>query len=180
MTAGGAAVDADLRHALRSTVVIGFERSHEGDPRLGFELLAEVACRALSPGINDPQSAVACVEYLGSLLGTAGARGPADYPPAVTPDGRVRFQRPGFAAMLARAFRPVMRDGAASAEVVFAILRILTELAEKAHPDYLEAIESEALRLQTLGESSLQYASDREALRRKTARLQDRAAGRRG
>ena len=48
----------ELAAALRIPVAVGYERSPENDPLLGFELLAEVACRALSPGVNDPQTAL--------------------------------------------------------------------------------------------------------------------------
>lgn len=156
--------DKEVMKMLRAAVVIGFDRSHEGDPRLGFELLAEVACRALSPGINDPQSAMACVDYLGSLLAAAGARAPGDYPPALTPDGRVRFLHPDFAAMLERAFRPVMRDGAGKAEVMFAIMEVLKNLAAGARPEYLECLLKEARRAQSLGEAALQLDADKQSL----------------
>src|SRR3546814_2415801 len=49
--------DEAVLEGLRATVVIGFERSREGDPRLGFELLAEIACRSRSPAVNAPPSA---------------------------------------------------------------------------------------------------------------------------
>src|SRR3546814_10272282 len=85
--------DEAVLEGLRATVVIGFERSREGDPRLGFELLAEIACRSMSPAVNDPQSARACVDYLGALLAAAGSRPPADYPPSHSAAGRVAFVR---------------------------------------------------------------------------------------
>ena len=177
---GDAAVDDALRSALRAAVVIGFERSSEGDPRLGFELLAEIACRALSPGVNDPQSALACIEYLGSLLALAGERGKRDYPPASTPDGLLRFRRSDFAAMLERAMRPVVRDGAASAEVVCAVMSVLSELAEKAHPDHVPAIEEEAQRTQDFGAAALTLDKDRDSLCALAERLREVAAARRG
>src|SRR3546814_8254546 len=45
MAIHGARPGAAVLDALRGAVVVGFERTHEGDPRFGFELLAEVASR---------------------------------------------------------------------------------------------------------------------------------------
>ncbi|MEQ9609150.1 MAG: DUF2254 family protein, partial [Kiloniellaceae bacterium] len=178
MTVTGKVSDDEARAALQATAVVGFERSHEGDPRLGFELLAEVACRALSPGINDPQSALACIEHLGSLLAVAGERPADDYPALQSPDRRVEFARPDFAAMLERAYRPVMRDGASQAEVICAIAAVLKDLAESAAPGYLKDIMAEARRAEAFGMEKLLLDADRQALARLVAEARDIAAGR--
>lgn len=172
------APDEEVLNALRSAVVIASERSHEGDPRLGFELLAEIACRALSPGINDPQSALACVDHLGSLLNMAAACPPDAYPADCSEDGRIAFVRTGFADMLHRAFRPVMRDGAGHAEVLCAIMEVLRELAAEAAPEYLDSLVEEARRAEVLGEAALQLDADKRALCRIGKELREIAARR--
>src|SRR5690606_40054638 len=58
----------ELADDIRSAYAIGQLRTAESDPLLGMELLGEVAERALSPGINDPNTAVSCVRYLSDLL----------------------------------------------------------------------------------------------------------------
>ena len=176
----GARPDDDGLANLGATVVTGFERSHEGDPRLAVVLLAEIACRALSPGINDPQSALACISSLGSLLALAGERPPGRYPPSRSADGRVEFVRPDFAAMLERAYRPVMRDGAAIAEVICGIAEELRRLAAGVAPEYLDLLTAEAARAQAQGERSLQLEADKQALRDKVASLRDAVAARGG
>lgn len=172
------AVDDQLLAALRAAVVTGYDRSHEGDPRLGFELLAEVACRALSPSINDPQSALACIHYLGALLSLAGSAGPQDYPPPHSVDGRVCFVRADFASLLERAYRPIMRDGGHCAEVIAGIMEQLRELASRVRPDDLGAIRAEAERAGALGEDKLTFAVDRAALQILGARVGEIAAAR--
>lgn len=174
----GAEIDDEVRATLQAAVVIGFERSHEGDPRLGFELLAEIACRALSPGINDPQSALACIDYLGGLLAVAADQAPAEYPPAESQDGRITFRRSRFDALLERAFRPIIRDGAACAEVMFAIMHILHELVQEAAPVYLEQILEEAERVQAYGCEKLVLEADRTTLEQRWEALKATAAER--
>lgn len=180
MTLCGPPVDDATVAALRATAVVGFERSHAGDPRLGFELLAEIAGRALSSGINDPQSALVCIAYLGSLLSLAGARGRADYPADRTPNGRVHFRRADFGALLERAIRPLARDGANSAEVLCALMDCLIELAGSAHADHLEAIEQEALRVAGFGAEGLALEIDRRKLADMMRQLHEITAQRRG
>lgn len=179
MTIYGERPDDDGVANLRATVVVGFDRSHEGDPRLAVVLLAEIACRALSPGINDPQSALACISYLGSLLAIAGERPPDRYPASRSRDGRLQFVRPDFAAMLERAYRPIMRDGAAIAEVICGIADELCKLAAGVAPVYLEQLVAEAARAQAQGEAALQLEADKQALRDKVARLRDTVTARR-
>ncbi|SEO27305.1 Uncharacterized membrane protein [Salinihabitans flavidus] len=53
---------------LRESFVIGDTRSFDQDPRLGVTVLTEIASRALSSGVNDPQTAIDIVNRLGALL----------------------------------------------------------------------------------------------------------------
>ncbi|HBF09998.1 MAG TPA: hypothetical protein DHW71_00200 [Gammaproteobacteria bacterium] len=48
----------DIKDALVSCFIVGHERTYSQDPRYGFVVLSEIAMRALSPGINDPGTAV--------------------------------------------------------------------------------------------------------------------------
>jgi len=180
MVVCGQEPDEALRKALRGAVVVGFERSHEADPRFGFELLAEIACRALSPGINDPQTALACIEYLGALLALAAERPNADYPRGRSADGQVSYLRPGFDAMMERALRPVIRDGAGSAEVVCAVVAVLADLAGRAAPDHLGQVLELAQRVEELSMAALTLEADKEELQQMLQKLRKIAAERPG
>ncbi len=58
----------DLRARLRAVVVLGSERSRAQDLHYGIEQLTDIALRALSPGINDPTTAVMALNALLNLL----------------------------------------------------------------------------------------------------------------
>ncbi len=60
--------------ALRGCVAIGAERTLDQDPRFAFRILADIACRALSPGINDPTTAVLALDQIHHLLLVLGHR----------------------------------------------------------------------------------------------------------
>jgi uncharacterized membrane protein len=170
-------LDDEIIGQLRDAVVIGAERSAEGDPLLGFELLAEIGCRALSPGINDPQTAITCIGYIGSLLARAAKAPPEDYPGPVTSSGKVRLPRPQFENFLKRAIRPLVRDGAASTEVVAAILDILVNLAGTGAEPYRKALGAEGQRTLEYATARLELASDKKAIEEKGRDLQRRLAG---
>jgi len=54
--------------AVREAIVLGPERDLHEDVAFGLRQLADIALRAISPGINDPATAVTCIGYLRSIL----------------------------------------------------------------------------------------------------------------
>jgi uncharacterized membrane protein len=117
---------AMLDHAVR----IGFERTLEQDLGLGFRQLADPACKALSPAVNDPYTAVQAIDHLSVLFGALAARPVGDY---VGRDagGVVRLMVPGrrFAEILTITVGLIRRYGAAEPTVVQTLLRLLTSCA---------------------------------------------------
>jgi uncharacterized membrane protein len=59
---------------VRAAVGLGRERSMQQDPEFGVRQLVDIAERALSPGINDPTTAVQVLDELHRVLRVAGAR----------------------------------------------------------------------------------------------------------
>ena len=158
---------------IASTLVLGADRSSQDDPQLGIELLTEVASRSLSPGINDPKSALACIDYLVSLLSTAGEVPPEKYPPAILCDGRLNIRRQTYADLLERAWRPIVRDGGGHAEVICGILNALVELASMVDPGHLDALREEGERAHAFGKEMLHLEADRSSLDRLSKRLDE-------
>ena len=50
--------------SLHALVRIGFERTLEQDPSLGMRQLVDAACKALSPAVNDPYTAIQAIHHL--------------------------------------------------------------------------------------------------------------------
>ena len=61
-------INDELIKKFRSTIYMGEARSHVQDMRYGIRQLVDIALRALSPGINDPTTAVECLNSIGILL----------------------------------------------------------------------------------------------------------------
>lgn len=127
-----AVVAASLERAVR----IGFERTMEQDLGFGFRQLADPACKALSPAVNDPYTAVQAIDHLAVLFGALAARPVGDY---VGRDagGTVRLLVPGrrFAEILSITVGLIRRYGAAEPNVVQALLRLLGTCATLAVDD---------------------------------------------
>ena len=63
---------------LHKSVALGQERTLEQDPMYAFRIIVDIACKALSPAINDPTTAVLAIDQLHHLLRATGARNLAE------------------------------------------------------------------------------------------------------
>jgi uncharacterized membrane protein len=59
---------------LRGSVALGHERTLEQDPAFAFRILVDMASKGLSPGINDPTTAVLAIDQIHHLLRNVGNR----------------------------------------------------------------------------------------------------------
>ena len=58
----------DIEEAIQTNVVLGDVRTFDQDPRFGLQVMGEVASKALSPGINDPGTAIDVITRVGRIL----------------------------------------------------------------------------------------------------------------
>lgn len=113
---------------LQTGVTLGRTRSPEQDPAFGAQMLAEIGSKALSPGINDPGTAVDMIARLARLVETTPAQ---DAPPALR--HRHLFLRPLEPARILRdGLEPIARDGAGDVAVMRALLKVTAHLAQEA------------------------------------------------
>lgn len=61
-------VDEHVGEQIDKAFIVGAHRTLEQDAEFAVNQLVEIAVRALSPGINDPFTAIACVDSLGAAL----------------------------------------------------------------------------------------------------------------
>lgn len=123
-------VPAKLPDDLRKAIVIGPERTSTQDLEYSVRQLVEIAVRALSPGVNDPFTALAVVNRLGAALECAAAR--AD-PPAVRVDDeavvRVKAKVTNFVGLLDASFNQIRQAAAGNAAVLIQTSDTLGQLA---------------------------------------------------
>ena len=115
---------------------IGVSRTMQQDVGFGIRQIADVALRALSPGVNDPTTARECIVHLGAILYEILHR---DLPPTeIAGDNgkRVVLARPAtHAEYVALAFEEVRQSSASVPPVAAALVETLAGLAA----DLLEA-----------------------------------------
>ncbi len=72
--AGTSPLDENAASDLHDVFVIGATRTATGDPDFLIDELVEIALRALSPGINDPFTAITALHWLGAATAELGQR----------------------------------------------------------------------------------------------------------
>lgn len=170
-----------LGDALDAAVRIGFERTLEQDPGLGLRQLVDLACRALSPAINDPYTAIQAIERL-SVLFTVLARYPLG--PIVVHDpatGTAALIVPArtFAEHLGLGVGLIRRYGAREPTVVQALLRLLATVATVCGADRLSAVETEAELLVAAAEREIAEPADLAVVHAEARALRQDVAARR-
>ena len=125
--------DEKARADFRSAFAIGGSRSFDQDPRFGLIVLGEIAAKALSPGVNDPGTAIQVigsgVRLLDLWLDPATEEG--DKPP---PCDRVLAAALDEADLLDDVFGPIARYGAADVPVTTRLLKALRSFSAAPGP----------------------------------------------
>ncbi len=86
-TQPGAPVDPDVGHAVGQGVHLAYERTPTHDIAYSLRKAVDIAVRALSPGTNDPTTAVHAAAHISALLGELATRPPR--PTTVVGEGGV-------------------------------------------------------------------------------------------
>jgi uncharacterized membrane protein len=158
----GARLSESVREAALAAFALGTQRTAAQDVEYLVGQLVEIAVRALSPGINDPFTAITCVDRLSSALTRLAQR--------QIPSG-MRFDEQGnlriitestpFAAVLDTAFDPIRRYAHSSKDVTLRLLDAIAVIARALHrAEDREALQRQA-RLIMLGRSGLAARADR-------------------
>ena len=119
-----------LAAAVRRTFVVGGDRTSRQDVAYAAQQLVEVALRALSPGMNEPFTAMTCVDRLGQGLARLGVRRTPSARRADA-DGRTRVIAPPrrFDDLVVEIFEPIVRHPESEPVVLARVRSVLTMLA---------------------------------------------------
>jgi len=121
---------------------IGPVRTMEQDIEFGLLQLVDIALKAISPAVNDPSTAINCIDQLSRLLVRVAGREPRPaalyHPPGVI---RVAFHPVPFSKLLDGAFEQIVHYGKTDAAVTLRVMRAIGDVAsstgDRAH---LEAV----------------------------------------
>lgn len=157
-----AALDPALIDRIRDAFTVGDRRSYEQDPRFGLIVLSEIGSRALSPGVNDPGTAIDVLATLVRVFATEVHEEPNDQPTFP----RVRLPVLPAEDLIDSAFMPMSRDGAGIIEVAIRVQKALRAVAHESDSDCAHAAREFARIALDRAMAKLDFAVDRERLTR--------------
>jgi uncharacterized membrane protein len=164
-----------LSAAIEEAVSVGFERTLAQDAAFGIRQLVDVACKALSPAVNDPYTAVQAVDHLSVIFCALAAR-PLGDDIARDSAGRAVVIVPGrrFADYLATMCGLIRRYGSGEPTVARALLRLLTDCASFVQDDPVRsaAIGEQATLIVADAEREINQSADLAEVRATEHRLQ--------
>lgn len=124
--------DRQLADAINDSFILGAQRTEAQDVEYSVHQLVEIAVRALSPGINDPFTAMTCTDRLGAALCRLAVRKiPSPYRYGASDKLRVIAPGVTFAEVTDAAFNQIRQYGRSSAAVTIRLLEVLTLVAHK-------------------------------------------------
>ena len=125
------AATAEFAQAVLGGFVLGRGRTSVQDLEFSIRQIVEVGVRALSPGVNDPYTALVTIDRLSLSLARIMQRGPAQTQ-WCDDDGNLRLiaQRSDFEGLIDASFNMLRQFGEGSAAVLIRLAERLSELHE--------------------------------------------------
>jgi uncharacterized membrane protein len=147
----------DFAERVNSAFICGRNATSEQDVEQALRQMVEVAVRALSPGINDPFTAVNCIDSLGSAvcrIARKGLPGPLRH----GRHGRLRMVTPvtTFDGVVDTAFNQIRQYGRGSVPVAIRLLEVIVACAGQMATD--------SQRLSLLRHAEMVYEDNQEGI----------------
>lgn len=164
-----------LDSQLLDCMIVGKLRTPEQDPEFAVHQLVEVAVRALSPGINDPFTAMTCVDRLSAVLCTLTGR---SFHSArwYDDDGQLRLEeRPlTFTGILNAAFDQIRQHGKSDTAVTIRLLESLGRIASYCRTsEQQDAVRRQAEMILRSSQDSLNEPQDLADIEQRFQAIQD-------
>lgn len=154
--------DEDLLKRVRGAMIIGGQRTPLQDVEFAIHQMVEVAARALSPGINDPFTAITCIDKLTATLShLTRARFPEKYRCDTDGVPRVEVRPVNFAGLIDASFNQIRQYGERSPSVLIRLMESLGTLQAFARADdQREAVQRHAAMVLEAGEAGITVKND--------------------
>ena len=159
------AASEELCGEIESCVILGGERASVQDLETSIRQLVEVALRALSPGINDPFTAMAVIDRLTTSLAKIMRRGPAQCI-WTDDDGTVRLLAPRstFGGIVEEAFRQIRQHGSKQPAILIRLAESLGQLLALADNDQRAVLEEQIEIVRETGRRDIAQEQDFDTL----------------
>ncbi len=165
LTSGNTSTFTENIDKLYKSFIIKDTRSFHNDPRFGLIALSEIASRALSPGINDPGTAIAIIGSHIRIFSLwlkeedNGIIKKVKY-------NKIEVPEISTADMFDDAFRPIARDGANNLEVMIRLQKALTTIYYTGSIAIKELVISHSRQAYERAEIEMKFSRDLEVLKK--------------
>jgi len=120
----------EIDKKINDAFILGRKRTLQQDPEFAVDQLVEIAVRSLSPGINDPFTAISCIDRLGAALSQLAQRKfPSPYRYDEKQQLRVIADSTTFTGLVDTAFRQIRQYGKTSVAVTVRLLEAIEIVA---------------------------------------------------
>ena len=161
----------ELEAAVRRAFVLGPERTPDQDVEFGMIQISDIAIKALSPSINDPTTAIRCIDRLAEILADFGTRRPPEA--RRTRDGRICFvaSYTTFDRAVKVAYDDIRHFGASIPLIAQQLLDTLGELLKLVPPARSEPLLAQARAVLHTARDEIRNPQDRADVERAAERL---------
>jgi uncharacterized membrane protein len=172
-------VDNDLDNEIRNTFHLGNQRTPTQDVEYAVNQLTEIAVRAMSPAINDPFTAMTCLDYIGDGLALF-ARNGAINPNISDGHGNLRliFEPVTFNELLSAAFDMLRHASADNASILLHMLQTINVIGDDTKsPEARQMLLRHVTLIQVESETGSLVEGDRQSIRRSCEALHQKLKG---
>ncbi|MCD4712305.1 MAG: DUF2254 domain-containing protein [Clostridiales bacterium] len=141
-------IGKEIQHEIHQCIWIGNKKTETQDFSFTIQKIVEIALRALSPGINDPNTAIHCLKNLGLLL-----RDLADIDKGYVvlreedEGGFIMYEAYDFEILLYDAYQQIILYGQSDASVMIVVFKSLRFSKANASSDNIKTINAYATNL---------------------------------
>lgn len=153
-----------LINEINSYFITGSKRSTDQDVEFLINELLEIAARALSPGVNDPLTAISCIDHLGVALSDLARR---VFPPRLKKDRQNRLRVIAypitFERLVGTAFNQIRQYGRSHVAVTIRLLEVIRVILPfTLYPGQREALLRQAGLIERGSQDAIPEPADRQ------------------
>ncbi|MBU2557026.1 MAG: DUF2254 domain-containing protein [Bacteroidetes bacterium] len=153
--------------------VIGKTKTAQQDLEFSIHQMVEIAARALSPGINDPYTAITCIDHLtATMCYLAQVKFPSKYRLDDKKELRVIANTVDFEGVLDAAFNQIRQFSAGSTAVIIRLMDVLLLIHNlTSNESYKKAIIKHVKMTLNVGKQSIKEENDLEDLKERSNKI---------
>lgn len=166
-------IDDALYNKLYNNLILGVHQTLTQNAEYGIQQLVEVAVRALSPGINDPFTAVNCIDRLAAILCQIAQKqfpSPAYYDAEDTL--RIVAKTTTFKGYVDTAFNQIRQNSQSSPAVMIKLMEAINlVMSHLTLPEQYRALRKHAEMIKNTGQNNLTERQDQQDLQSRYERI---------